>query len=143
MVAATATAGVLHRLVQPIAVAAAAVGVCGVVWLADPTTPGGLLPMCPTKALLGIDCPGCGSLRMLYALMHGDVADALRYNAVGVVAVVLLVVAFGTWTYGRATGRTIRGWQHWRWSPMVALVVTVTWFVVRNLNFGPFPALYV
>ncbi|WP_459964890.1 DUF2752 domain-containing protein, partial [Mycobacterium avium] len=21
--------------------------------------------MCPTKALLGVDCPGCGSLRMV------------------------------------------------------------------------------
>jgi hypothetical protein len=73
---------------------------------------------------------------MLYSLMHGDLAAALHYNALGVVAVVLLVIAFATWTYGRVTGRTIRGWQHWRWSPMVALAVTVVWFVVRNLDFG-------
>lgn len=133
----------MHRLAQPLGVAALAVGAGSVIWLADPTTPGGLLPICPTKALFGIDCPGCGSLRMLYALMHGDVASALRYNALGVVAVVLLLIAFATWTYGKAVGRSIRGWQHWRWSPAVALVVTVAWFVVRNLNFGPFPALYV
>jgi len=80
---------------------------------------------------------------MLYSLMHGDLAAALRYNALGLVAVVLLVIAFATWTYGRVTGRTIRGWQHWRWSPLVALAATVVWFVVRNLDFGPFPALYV
>lgn len=80
---------------------------------------------------------------MLYALMHGDVPAALRFNAVGVVAVVLLVIAFGTWTYGSIRGRAIRSWQHWRWSPAVALIVTVTWFVVRNLNFGPFPGLHV
>ena len=77
------------------------------------------------------------------AAISWHLAAALHYNALGVVAVVLLVIAFATWTYGRATGRTIRGWQHWRWSPMVALVVTVVWFVVRNLDFGPFPALYV
>lgn len=133
----------MHRLAQPLGVAALAAGACGAIWLADPTTPGGWLPVCPTKALFGIDCPGCGSLRMLYSLMHGDLTAALHYNALGVVAVVLLVIAFATWTYGRATGRTIRGWQHWRWSPMVALVVTAVWFVVRNLDFGPFPALYV
>lgn len=133
----------LHRLVQPLGVAALAVGACSVIWLADPTTPGGLLPPCPTKVLLGIDCPGCGSLRMLYSLMHGDLLGALRFNALGVVAVALLLVAFVTWSYGTVTGRMVRGWQHWRWAPAVALAVTVVWFVVRNLGFGPFAALYV
>ena len=130
-------------MARPLGVAALAIVACAVIWFADPTTPGGLLPPCPTKTLLGIDCPGCGSLRMLYSLMHGDLSAALRYNAVGMVAVVLLVIAYGTWTYGLVRGRPVRGWQHWRWSPAVALIVTVAWFIVRNLNFGPFPALYV
>ena len=59
------------------------------------------------------------------------------------VAVALLLVAFVTWSYGTVTGRMVRGWQHWRWAPAVALAVTVVWFVVRNLGFGPFAALYV
>jgi Protein of unknown function (DUF2752) len=133
----------LHRLAQPLGVAVLAAGACGAIWLADPMTPGGLLPVCPMKALFGIDCPGCGSLRMLSALMHGDLPTALGYNAVGVVAVVLSIVAFGTWTWGRVRGRRVRGWQDWRWAPAVALVVTLAWFIVRNLDFGPFPALYV
>ena len=56
--------------------------------------PDGHLPACPTKTLLGIVCPGCGTMRMLYSLMHGDIAGALHYNAVGLVAVVLLAWSF-------------------------------------------------
>lgn len=131
------------RLGAPLVVAASAACVCTAVWLGDPTTPGGPLPLCPTKALLGIDCPGCGSMRMLYSLMHGNLLAAARFNALAVVALVLLVWAYGGWTYGRVTGRQIRSWQHGRWSAALALVLTIAWFVVRNVPFAPFSALHV
>lgn len=47
---ATSTAG-------PLLVAAGAVCGCAALAVADPTTPGGPTPVCPTKALLGITCP--------------------------------------------------------------------------------------
>ena len=94
--------------VRPLLVAASTTLVCAAIWVGDPTTPHGPLPVCPTKALLGIDCPGCGSMRMLYSLMHGNLLAAARFNALGVVAVVLLVWAYLAWTYGRVTGRRIR-----------------------------------
>ncbi|AYE94077.1 DUF2752 domain-containing protein [Mycobacterium paragordonae] len=131
------------RLSAPVFVAAASAVACAGIWLGDPTTPNGPLPTCPTKALLGIDCPGCGSMRMLYSLMHGDLLAAARFNALGLVAVGLLVWAYLAWTYGRVTGRRIRGWQHNRWAAMVTLSLVVVWFVVRNLPFAPFSGLYV
>ncbi|OBG21056.1 hypothetical protein A5764_14680 [Mycobacterium sp. 852002-51057_SCH5723018] len=127
----------------PLLVAASASLVCAAVWVGDPTTPGGPLPVCPTKALLGIDCPGCGSARMLYSLMHGDLVAAARFNALGLVALVLLVWAYAAWSYGRVTGRRIPGWQHGRWSAMVTLLLVAVWFVVRNIPIPPFNALYV
>ena len=95
----------VRPLAAPLAVAAAAAGGCAVIWLANPTVPGGILPVCPTKALLGIDCPGCGSLRMIYSLLHLDVPAALRFNALGMVAVLLLLWAYGVWVYGSAGGQ--------------------------------------
>jgi Protein of unknown function (DUF2752) len=127
----------------PLMVAASAMFACAATWVGDPTTPGGPLPVCPTKALLGIDCPGCGSLRMLYSLLHGNLIAAARFNALGLVAVVLLVWTYLVWTYGRMTGRRIRSWQHQRWSAMVALSLVVIWFVVRNIPFAPFSGLHV
>jgi hypothetical protein len=131
------------QLGPPLGVALAAGLVCGAVWMGDPSTPGGPLPVCPTKALLGIDCPGCGSLRMVYSLLHGDVGAAARYNALALVAVALLIWAFGAWTYSRIVGRRVISWQHQRWAAAVALVLVSVWFVIRNIPFPPFTALHV
>lgn len=127
----------------PIAVAAFAVLACGAIWVGDPTTPNGPFPVCPTKALLGLDCPGCGSLRMLYCLMHGDLLAAARFNALGLAAVVLLVWAYAVWIYGRVAGRHVRGWQHHRRAAVATLSLVVVWFVVRNIPVAPFSVLFV
>jgi hypothetical protein len=141
--AARLTAPTWLRLGAPLAVAAAAAVVCAFVWLADPTTAGGLIPVCPTKLLLGIDCPGCGSSRMLYSLLHGHLMAAVRFNALALVALVLLVWAYVAWVYGRVVGRRIWSWPHHRWAAPVTLALVVAWSVVRNLPFGPFAALRV
>jgi hypothetical protein len=132
------------RAVAPPLAAAAAAGVgCVAIWLGDPTTPGGLLPLCPTKALLGIDCPGCGGMRMVYSLLHGDIAAALHYNAVSFVAVLLFAWSLVAWTVGRLRGRAMNTWLHRRWTSLAFSVVFVAWFVVRNLPFPPFTGLFV
>nr|WP_307851804.1 DUF2752 domain-containing protein [Williamsia sp. CHRR-6] len=123
--------------------AAVAAGSCVGIWLADPTTPGGVIPVCPTKALLGIDCPGCGSMRMIYSLLHADIGAALRYNALGLVAVVLLVVSYIGWVLARFGVARLPRWQDRRWAPMLVLIAVIGWFVVRNLPFAPFTGLRV
>jgi hypothetical protein len=136
--------GAAHaNLGAPLVVAASTMLMCVAVWAGDPTTPNGPLPVCPTKALLGIDCPGCGSLRMVYSLMHGNLLAAARFNALGLAAVVLLVWAYVSWTYGRWVGRRIRGWQHRRWAAVMTLSLVLAWFVVRNIPVAPFTALHV
>lgn len=136
-------ASALRRLGAPFAVAAAAGLVCAAVWLGDPTTPGGPFPGCLTKWLLGIDCPGCGSLRMLYSLLHGDLLAAVKFNALALAALVLSVWAYAAWTYGRMVDRQIRSWHNHRWAAKVTLLLVLAWFVVRNIPFGPFPTLRV
>ena len=79
-----------HRIAGPAVIVAGAVATGALVWFADPTTPGGIIPPCPTNALLHLNCPGCGTSRMLYSLMHGDFGAAVSYNAFGLVALVLL-----------------------------------------------------
>lgn len=38
-------------------------------------------PRCLFRAITGLECPGCGSQRMIHALLHGDFAAAWRHNA--------------------------------------------------------------
>lgn len=48
------------------------------------------IPKCPVYALTGLYCPGCGSGRALYSILHGRILTALDYN---IVFVVLLPLA--------------------------------------------------
>ena len=83
-----------RRLAAPLALGALTLGAVAYVGLVDPNSPGHY-PLCPTKALTGLDCPGCGGLRAVHSLATGDVVGALDHNAF--VVLVLLPVAVGAW----------------------------------------------
>ena len=38
------------------------------------------MPKCPFKLLTGLNCPGCGIQRALYAMLHGKFAEAISYK---------------------------------------------------------------
>lgn len=61
--------------------AAVACHVAAAVFFADhdPYTTQVFAP-CPLLQLTGWQCPGCGSTRALYSLLHGDVAKAFAMN---------------------------------------------------------------
>lgn len=40
-----------------------------------------IYPVCLFHRVTGLDCPGCGSLRALHELLHGNFAAALHFNA--------------------------------------------------------------
>jgi hypothetical protein len=59
----------------------------------------GSIPGCPVKALVGIDCPACGSVRCVEALASGQMGSALDQNlltslllAVGTIFLILWLV---------------------------------------------------
>ena len=126
----------------PLAVAAGAMCGCFLLTLADPTTPGGPTPLCPTKALLGINCPGCGTARMIYSLCHLDIPAAVHYNAVGFLALILVGWSWLSW-FATTLGKRIPKWNDWRYSSIAVGVVITVWFVVRLLPWEPFASLQV
>ena len=79
-------------------------------------------PGCPVRELTGLKCPGCGSGRAMAALLRGDAAAMMYWNALLPPLVVLLVAA----SFRRP----------WRWRAWGALGGMVFIFgVVRNLPF--------
>lgn len=93
----------------PLAVGAAALVGFVYVGLVDPNQPGHY-PLCPTKALTGLDCPFCGGLRATHALAHGDLVGAADHNLFVVVLAVPLVLLWAAWLrrewIGDRQGRT-------------------------------------
>jgi hypothetical protein len=61
----------------------AAAGVLAVVYCFNPSVYH-IYPVCQFHRLTGLNCPGCGGTRALFALLHGDVTAALRDNALAV-----------------------------------------------------------
>ena len=95
----------------------------------DPGTTG-LFPPCPLRWATGLYCPGCGSLRAIHQLLHGNISAAFRLNPLLVITLpgILLLLCKPAWVYRP-------------WLPRVLLVVFILYGVTRNLRFAPFTAL--
>lgn len=53
--------------------------------------------LCPFRAITGWDCPGCGGLRAVNDLTHGDLGAAAGSNLFFVASIPLLGVLWGLW----------------------------------------------
>lgn len=129
---------VAARAARPLLVAGAAVAALAWVGAVDPNEPGHY-PGCPFLAVTGWFCPGCGSLRALHALAHGDVRDALARNPLTVLAVPVLVVWWVGWLT-RVLRRRPRSWAAPGWTIWALLGVVLVFTVARNLPGAAFLA---
>jgi hypothetical protein len=127
-------AGHAAALRYPIGVAAAALAAAAYVGLVDPNL-SGHYPTCPFFFITGYYCPGCGSLRAVHALSHGDVGTAVGLNVLTVVGSVLLALIWLRWAVRRWRG-TPRTTVAPAWSLYLGLAVVLVFWVVRNLPVG-------
>ncbi|NYH89877.1 DUF2752 domain-containing protein [Actinopolymorpha rutila] len=103
---------------------------------------------CLLHSLTGLDCPLCGTTRMAAAVLHGDLAGALGFNAPALLAILVVAYLWLSWTLERlgvrvrlprpALGPRAR-------SALLPAVVAaaVLFMVLRNLPWPPFTALHV
>lgn len=68
----------------------------------DPAT-SGIFPPCPVRYLTGWYCPGCGSLRAIHQLLHGNLQAAWAMNPLTILF--LPYVSYGLASYCLATIR--------------------------------------
>jgi hypothetical protein len=95
-----------QRMLTPVLVIGGLAAVTLALRLRDPHEHGAW-GFCPSAAL-GIYCPGCGGLRAVNDLTHGDVAAAASSNLAFVVALPFIVVGLLLWALGRWRGRPYR-----------------------------------
>ena len=105
--------------------------------LRDPHV-GGSWGICPSAAL-GFWCPGCGGLRAVNDLTHGDVASAASSNLLLVVAMPVVVALLALWAVSRWQGRAMPRLQARAASVVLVagLGVVGAFTLLRNL---PLPA---
>jgi hypothetical protein len=109
-----------------------AVAGCTLVAAVDPSD-SGTYPSCPTQALLGFDCPACGTLRGVHAITRGRLGDALSHNVLLLVAVPVGLLVWWRWVRA-AAGRPVVARPLPAWVVPVAVSVALAFTVLRNLD---------
>ncbi|KNB52661.1 membrane protein [Streptomyces caatingaensis] len=125
----------MRRLGAPLGVAGLVAAGAVLVGVVDPYVPGHY-PACPLLRRTGVYCPGCGGLRGLHALVHGDLAAAVHANALAVVGYAVFVPLWVLWCVRAARhggGLPLRVTRGRGWA-LTAVVLAFT--VVRNLPCG-------
>jgi hypothetical protein len=84
-------------------------------------------PRCLLFTFTGLSCPGCGSLRAIHHLLHGEVLRAFQLNAMFVLAIPVGLVV-GGWLLLRRGDLDLD--ERWLW-PFIAL--SVLFGIARNL----------
>ena len=100
-----------------------------------------LYPPCPMHALTGLFCPGCGSLRALHALLHGELAAAVRQNALMMVFLPFIGAALLRRGARAFVPAVTRPTAHAGWADKALLAAILVWGILRNLPFRPFELL--
>ncbi len=113
--------------------AAAVVAGLAVVYSFAPTAHS-FYPACPVWTLFHVRCPGCGTTRALYSLLHLRFAEAMAYNPF--TSVLMIAGAFvGAYSYLHVLWKN--DWPALRVLRMVwpaVAVIAFTFFLTRNLG---------
>lgn len=119
----------------PLLVGAGGLALAAALHFRDPHVSGSW-GFCPSKLILGIDCPGCGGLRAVNLLTHGDVVGAISSNLIAVALAGFLAVAWVVWFVRRARGQAaqfVSIQPAWAW---LLLAAVITFGVVRLTPWG-------
>lgn len=107
-------------------IAAAIIGLAvSTLWWVNPET-ASWLPQCPLHAWTGLYCPGCGSTRAVYQLIHGHFLAALRFNAMFVIALPIAALLI---------------FRKQMKAPWLWLTAIAVFGILRNLPWSPFTML--
>ena len=121
-----------RRVVPPLATITGLAAATLALYVRDPHASGSW-GYCPIS-LLGFYCPGCGGLRAVNDLTHGDLAGAVSSNALLILAMPFAVFLLARWAVDAWQGRqrglpTLSSWP--MLSVVIALITVFT--LVRNL----------
>lgn len=110
--------------------------VLAILFFVDPRT-ARFAPVCPLHFTTGLHCPGCGTGRALHALVHGDLARAIRLNVLAVAAIPVFLALAARAALRPAERLPVPP----LWLRIAVYVFLVTFFVARNLPIEPFASL--
>ncbi len=111
------------------------------VWYFDPAK-ANFLPACPLLSLTGFACPGCGLTRAFHSLLQGHWIEALDFNLMLPVWVVVFGYVWITLFVLAVRGRSLPMWFSKPGFLITFMIVLMAFGVVRNIPVWPFTILF-
>jgi|SRR6516164_1627079 hypothetical protein len=95
-------------------------------------------PTCLFHKTTGLLCPGCGSLRAVHQLLHGNLSSAFHFNALLVISLPLLLWFSARFAFKTSRHEPFSCSLKWVW---VLITAGILFGILRNLPLGPFALL--
>jgi len=92
---------------------------------------------CPFHALTGLYCPGCGSLRALHSLLHGEVLIACGFNPLTLLSLPYVGYCFLSYATGAVRGKPLPAFFVSANVIWIFLGFVIIFWVLRNMTQSP------
>src|ERR1700722_4899252 len=94
-----------------------------------------IYPPCPFHYLTGFYCPGCGSLRAIHQLLHGNIISAIHFNILMILLLPLLIYEMFILPLFLLAGKAIPHILGKGVKPLYLLVLIIGYWILRNIPF--------
>lgn len=98
-----------------------------------------LLPRCIFHSVTHLYCPGCGSTRAVYSIIHGDILTALRCNALVIIFIPILAYSFISFVINTYLQKQLL--KPITFTPFFCkaiVIFVISFWILRNIPFIPF-----
>lgn len=93
-----------------------------------------LFPQCPFLLTTGYECPGCGSQRAIHSMLHFNLADAFRYNALILFLIPYILLGFYLEILnGKKRYPKLEKVFFGKWAAVIVVGAILIYWVVRNV----------
>ena len=98
------------------------------------------LPPCLFNSITNLYCPGCGTTRMFYCLLHLDIYLAFRCNMLAMICLPIIIYSFisfslSVYSNGKINLPTI---TYSKKLSIILVISVIVFMVLRNIPFEPF-----
>ncbi|HEY5560911.1 MAG TPA: DUF2752 domain-containing protein [Clostridiaceae bacterium] len=97
-----------------------------------------IYPSCIFRAFTGMYCPGCGATRATYALIHGNILLALKYNLFYMLCIPFILYLLISLLDIKINGKSIYKVNFYEREAYIVMGVILGFWILRNVPYFPF-----
>ena len=90
-------------------------------------------PSCPFHNMTGLHCPGCGSQRAIYDLLHANFLQAFSHNPLIILGIVTGIYKAVLWFKYPDSKQAPNNLLYHKNTPWVVLFLVISFWILRNI----------